>query len=108
MTVSGNFLAVFFSEFFTEELENGIRSTFRFYIQFLKLFFLNSVSKNNVNLFLDFLSFISVSDLVELGDTLNGTLHYGSHYWTTKMCLITRFCQSGDGSLEIAVYRVQL
>jgi hypothetical protein len=36
MTVSGNFLAVFFSEFFTEELENEIRSTFRFYIQLLK------------------------------------------------------------------------
>jgi hypothetical protein len=33
MTVSGNSLTIFFSEFFTEELENGIRSTFRFYVQ---------------------------------------------------------------------------
>jgi hypothetical protein len=36
MTVSGNFLTIFFSEFITEELENDIRSTFRFYIQLLK------------------------------------------------------------------------
>ena len=28
------------------------------------------MSKNNVNLYFHFLSFISVSDLVELGDTL--------------------------------------
>ena len=36
MIVSGNFLTIFFSEFFTEELENGFWSTFRFYVQLLK------------------------------------------------------------------------